>query len=280
MAIVSIVYLIGISLRPCQRQVLAMKLAAIGLLATCCLALTSVSTLAQQKPENTTFTQTSSLTQQPADYFGGLIEEMKFHWPANRRITIVAHGHSVPAGYFKTPEIRTFDSYPSLLHQRLATLFPTAVIEMVVTAIGGEASTSGVHRFEQDVLSLKPDIVLIDYALNDRGIGLKTSRENLEKMISLCTERKIKVILLTPTPDQTEDILQADTPLNSFQKMIRELAIQHNVAMVDSYEAFRQRVASGTPLLQLMSQVNHPNRQGHELVADLLTSLFSTSGSK
>lgn len=257
-----------------------MKLAAIGLLATCCLALTSVSTLAQEKPESTTSTQSSSLTHQPADYFGRLIEEMKIHWPANRRITIVAHGHSVPAGYFKTPEIRTFDSYPSLLHQRLATLFPTAVIEMVVTAIGGEASSSGVNRFEQDVLSLKPDIVLIDYALNDRGIGLKTSRENLEKMISLCSERKIKVILLTPTPDQTEDILKTETPLNSFQEMIRQLAIQHKVAMVDSYEAFRQRVASGTPLPHLMSQVNHPNRQGHELVADLLFSLFSTSESK
>ncbi|MEY4565307.1 MAG: hypothetical protein RLY14_277 [Planctomycetota bacterium] len=257
-----------------------MKHAAISIIASCCLALTSTSIVAQEKSESTTPTQTSSFTQLPADYFGGLIEEMKIHWPANRRITIVAHGHSVPAGYFKTPEIRTFDSYPSLLHQRLATLFPTAVIEMVVTAIGGEASSSGANRFEQDVLSLKPDIVLIDYALNDRGIGLKTSRENLEKMLLQCTERKIKVILLTPTPDQTEDILQADTPLNSFQEMIRQLAIQHNVAMVDSYEAFRQRVASGTPLPQLMSQVNHPNRQGHELVADLLTSLFSTSGSK
>jgi lysophospholipase L1-like esterase len=257
-----------------------MKLAAVGLLASCCLVLTSVSTVAQEKSESTTSTQTNSLTQQPADYFGELIEEMKIHWPANRRITIVAHGHSVPAGYFKTPEIRTFDSYPSLLHQRLASLFPTAAIEMVVTAIGGEASSSGANRFEKDVLSIKPDIVLIDYALNDRGIGLKTSRENLEKMISQCTERKIKVILLTPTPDQTEDILQTETPLNSFQEMIRQLAIQHKVAMVDSYEAFRQRVASGTPLPQLMSQVNHPNRQGHELVADLLFSLFSNSESK
>jgi lysophospholipase L1-like esterase len=257
-----------------------MTLAAVGLLASCCLVLTSVSTVAQEKSESTTSTQTNSFTQKPANYFGELIEEMKIHWPANRRITIVAHGHSVPAGYFKTPEIRTFDSYPSLLHQRLASLFPTAAIEMVVTAIGGEASSSGANRFEKDVLSIKPDIVLIDYALNDRGIGLKTSRENLEKMISQCTERKIKVILLTPTPDQTEDILQTETPLNSFQEMIRQLAIQHKVAMVDSYEAFRQRVASGTPLPQLMSQVNHPNRQGHELVADLLFSLFSNSESK
>jgi lysophospholipase L1-like esterase len=280
MAIDSIDDLFSTSLHRCQREDLPMTLAAVGLLASCCLVLTSVSTVAQEKSESTTSTQTNSFTQKPANYFGELIEEMKIHWPANRRITIVAHGHSVPAGYFKTPEIRTFDSYPSLLHQRLASLFPTAAIEMVVTAIGGEASSSGANRFEKDVLSIKPDIVLIDYALNDRGIGLKTSRENLEKMISQCTERKIKVILLTPTPDQTEDILQTETPLNSFQEMIRQLAIQHKVAMVDSYEAFRQRVASGTPLPQLMSQVNHPNRQGHELVADLLLSLFSNSESK
>lgn len=252
-----------------------MKLAVIGMLASCCLALTSTSIVAQEKSESTTSTQPSSLTQQPADYFVGLIEAMKIHWPSNRRITIVAHGHSVPAGYFKTPEIRTFDSYPSLLHQRLATQFPTAVIEVIVTAIGGEASTSGTARFEQDVLSLKPDIVMIDYALNDRGLGLKVSRENLEKMISKCKEKKIKVILLTPTPDQTEDLLKTDTPLNAFTQMIRQLAAQHEVAMVDSYEAFRQRVISGTPLPELMSQVNHPNRPGHEIVAELLYSLFA-----
>ena len=35
-------------------------------------------------------------------------------WPKNRTINLVFHGHSVPTGYQKTPEVRTFESYPQL----------------------------------------------------------------------------------------------------------------------------------------------------------------------
>ena len=36
---------------------------------------------------------------------------------SNHTVNLVCHGHSVLAGYFKTPEVRTFDAYPYLLHR-------------------------------------------------------------------------------------------------------------------------------------------------------------------
>ena len=56
-----------------------------------------------------------------------------------------------------------------------------------VTAFGGENSESGAARFEKDVLSHNPDVVCIDYALNDRGLGVERSRRALVSMITRAT---------------------------------------------------------------------------------------------
>jgi acyl-CoA thioesterase-1 len=40
-----------------------------------------------------------------ATYLNDLKSEMQVEWPKNRTINIVFHGHSVPAGYFKTSQV-------------------------------------------------------------------------------------------------------------------------------------------------------------------------------
>ena len=49
-------------------------------------------------------------------YLADVSQAMGVQWPKNHAITIVCHGHSVPAGYFKTPIVDTFNAYPHLLH--------------------------------------------------------------------------------------------------------------------------------------------------------------------
>jgi acyl-CoA thioesterase I len=208
----------------------------------------------------------ASLVAEPTNYLAGLTAELRHQWPANRIITIVCHGHSVPAGYFKTPMVDTFNAYPHLLHHGLKERFPYAVINVTVTAIGGEDSESGAKRFEQDVLSLRPDVVTIDYALNDRRIGLERAATAWRSMITSALARHIKVILLTPTPDLAAHLDDPKDPLNRHAAQIRGLAAEFGVGLVDSLEAFRSMVKAGTPLATLMAQGNHPNRLGHELV--------------
>lgn len=207
-------------------------------------------------------------------YLAALSGEMARQWPRNRTINIVCHGHSVPAGYFKTPLVDTFNAYPHLLHVGLKQRFPFAVLNVTVTAIGGEASESGAARFERDVLSLRPDVVLIDYALNDRRIGLARARAAWSAMIEQAQARGIKVILLTPTADLTAKLDDPADPLNQHAEQIRALAAQYHVALADSLAAFKAAVKNGARLESLMSQSNHPNRRGHDLVAAELLPWF------
>jgi len=195
-------------------------------------------------------------------------------WPENRTVNIVCHGHSVPSGYFKTPDVRSLDAYPHLLRVGLAERYPHAVINVIVTAIGGEMSESGAKRFEKDVIALRPDVVTIDYGLNDQRLGLEQSRVAWVAMIKAALAIQAKVILLTPTINLEAKLDDPNDPLNQHAEQIRQLAQEYQVGLVDSLAAFRRFICSGGNPASLMSQSNHPNRQGHELVAEALLEWF------
>ena len=213
-----------------------------------------------------------------ASYLADVSGLLKKKWPRNRIINIVCHGHSVPAGFFKTPVVDTFNAYPHLLHKELKTRFPYAVINVIVTSIGGENAARGARRFERDVLSHNPDIVTIDYSLNDRGIGLEKAKASWSAMIKSAQAKGVKVILLTPTADQSSKMDNPSDALNRHAQQVRDLAKAHNVALADSYAAFKAYVANGGKLKDLMSQVNHPNRNGHDLVVKELMKWFVWNG--
>jgi acyl-CoA thioesterase I len=209
-----------------------------------------------------------------AIYLSETTAALKQQWPANRTVNIVCHGHSVPAGYFVTPVVDTFNAYPHLLHKGLKKAFRYAVTNVIVTAVGGENAEQGAARFERDVLSHRPDVVTIDYALNDRGIGLDRAKKAWTAMIEKAKQAGVKVILLTPTGDLSSKLDDLNDPLNQHAEQIRALAAEHHVGLVDSLASFKAYVAGGGKLDDLMSQVNHPNRKGHDRVAELLLSWF------
>lgn len=208
-------------------------------------------------------------------YLSEIVLLLKKPWPHNRTVTIVCHGHSVPAGYFKTPVVETFNAYPHLLHRSLKETFPCAVVNVIVTAIGGENSESGARRFVRDVLPLRADVVTIDYGLNDRAIGLERARKAWTAMIEQAKAAGARVILLTPTADRTANSEDPRDPLGRHAAQIRELAAEHRVGLVDSSALFQQQTRNGVALSDLMSTSNHPNRKGHELVAESLSLWFS-----
>ena len=209
----------------------------------------------------------------PETYLADLQQEMVIEWPKNRTINLVFHGHSVPAGYWHNHEVHTLESYPNLVLAKLKERYPYAVINVIVTAIGGENSLKGQERFERDVLVHKPDVLFIDYALNDRGAGLEKAKEAWEKMIQSALSKNIKIILLTPSPDQRVAILAAGNPLEQHTNQIIKLAETHHIGLVDSYAQFRKVTAKGD-LVKYMSQFNHPNLVGHQLIANELVKWF------
>lgn len=208
-----------------------------------------------------------------ANYLDSIKVALEKEWPKNSTINLVFHGHSVPAGYFKTPRVHTLSAYPYLTLKMVKERYPTAVVNSIVTAIGGEQSEQGAARFKDEVLPHKPDVLFIDYALNDRSIGLKRAKIAWEKMIVDALAQNIKVVLLTPTPHLREDILFDSTRLEQHSKQIRTLASTYEIGLVDSYAIFKN-IAKKETLKAFMAQSNHINEKGHELVAKAIMVYF------
>ncbi len=208
------------------------------------------------------------------NYLESIKQELLIQWPKNRTINLVFHGHSVPSGYFKTPDVRPLQSYPHLLLKELKQVYPFAVINTILTCIGGENAAQGAKRFKRDVLNHKPDVLFIDYALNDRRIGLEASRKSWEYMIKAALKKNIKVILLTATPDQKVDLTDPKSDLQLLCNQIMDMSTEFKVGLVDSYASFQKIHSDGGKLADYMSQVNHPNEKGHQLVVDEIMNYF------
>lgn len=217
---------------------------------------------------------TAQQTAFPETYLSALKAELVKKWPENRTINLVFHGHSVPTGYFVTPNVNTLDAYPHALLTRLKQLYPFAVINVITTSVGGENSEQGQKRLKNEVLIHRPDVLFIDYALNDRGIGLERSGIAMERMIRAALRKHIKVILLTPSPDISTPTLQEDNPLLQHTGQLIALAKKYHIGLSDSFGKFKVLAKNGQDLKGYMAQSNHPNKKGHQLIAEELFNFF------
>lgn len=211
----------------------------------------------------------------PRTYLNDTKAELNKKWPKNRTVNIVYHGHSVPTGYYTGGVVHTFEAYPRMATKLIKQIYPYAVINTITTSIGGENATQGVVRFEDEVLTMRPDVLFIDYALNDRYTPIDQIRKAWEDMVDMALAKGVEVILLTPTPDTHEDILSDKAPLAAHAAQIREIAAEKGVGLIDSYQMFKNMVAGGTPLAPYMAQANHINKKGHSMVADLIFEWFA-----
>ncbi len=105
--------------------------------------------------------------------------------------------------------------------------------------------------------------------LNDHGIGLEKARASWSSMVAAGKKAGVKLILLTPTADKTQDQgykAEDKLRLGEHAGQIHRLAAENGIGLADSFAAFQQYAESGD-LSDLLSWANHPNRRGHELVA-------------
>lgn len=86
---------------------------------------------------------------------------------AGKPVTIAYFGGSITAGAGASNGEQT--SYRALVGQWFTTTFPKAAVTHVNAAIGGTGSDLGAFRLGRDVLAHKPDLVFVEFAVNDGG---------------------------------------------------------------------------------------------------------------
>ena len=188
---------------------------------------------------------------------------------AGADVTIVAYGDSITAGF----AVRR--GFPSFWKQMLEEKYPEAGVEMINSGISGDTTLDGLSRLDWAVLSYEPDLVTINFGINDcvLGLGLEEFEMNLVEMV-----RRIRagpgseVLLLT---SQLLETPPYDRLVLDYYQAIERVAREMDVGFVDVHGAWMRRVEQGTPLSSLiLPGLDHPNEAGYRIIAEELMELF------
>jgi len=170
------------------------------------------------------------------------------------RPRIVAFGDSLTAGLGVTAE----DAYPSQLQRRLdRDGFRYRVIN---AGVSGDTTAGGVRRMAW-VLKSRPQIVILELGGNDglRGLSLRETKANLERIIQQCRSASVTVVLagMKLPPNYGAEYT------NGFESMYPALAKKYHVVLIPF---FLDGVAGSTSLNQ--ADGIHPTAEGYRIIVD------------
>jgi lysophospholipase L1-like esterase len=169
------------------------------------------------------------------------------------------------------------------------------------SGVPGDTTAHAVKRFDRDVLQQNPQLVLLQFGLNDAAIdvwrqpparrtrvSLLLFSQNLRLIVRSLRKANSDIVLMTPSPlcwteymrkrygrhpYDTADEDGFNVVLNDYVEAVRELASEENIGLVDVYAAFKSQEFG--PTNNLLSDGMHPNSAGHAVVANLLINHLS-----
>ena len=170
------------------------------------------------------------------------------------RPRIVAFGNSLTAGLGVAAE----DSYPSQLQRRLdQDGFQYRVIN---AGVSGDTTAGGLRRISW-VLKSQPHIVILELGANDglRGLSLRETKVNLERIIQQCQSASVTVVLagMKLPPNYGAEYT------NGFESIYAALASQYHLVLIPF---FLDGVAGSTSLNQ--ADGIHPTGDGYRIIVD------------
>lgn len=174
-------------------------------------------------------------------------------------ITVAAIGGSITQG---TAASNTSNCYASRFFAWWQEKFPECEVNTVNAGIGGTDSYLGVHRADEQLLSYNPDVVVIEFSVNDTDKTMnKYSYDSLVRKVLSADNEPAVILLFTTQEDGT-----------SLQDVHKEIGSAYDLPMISYREAVYPEVAAGTINWDDISPDNiHPNDVGHGLIGQLLS---------
>jgi sialidase-1 len=222
--------------------------------------------------------------------FGGLrskLHEKPFLSADRDSLVVVAFGNSITAPR-KTVNQVFAQRLPGLLAEK--NILAKVINSGVPGSHTGRLSDNSIHnvrhatdRFESDVLSHQPDLVIIGFGTNDSFIDsyksggpsripLKNYEANLVHFIESLQDQKIPVVLIAPNPFGKKYESFHNERLLQYVTVVRNLAKKYKTGLVDNFNEFNKYAAdTGEALDTLLLDGSHPNDKGHKMIADNLT---------
>ena len=179
---------------------------------------------------------------------------------AGEEVTIAYLGGSITQGTGADNE----NCYAALTTKWIENQYPDAKVNYVNAGIGATGSYIGVHRCDAQVLSHDPDLVFIDFSVNDESQNNAINKLTYEGLIRKIWKHSSNpgIICIAMTQDNG----------TSVQECHGEVTEKYSVPFVSYHDAMLNFLNTNDVQWSDISGDNiHPNMSGHAILSAMLT---------
>ncbi len=219
-----------------------------------------------------------------------MLERLKRKIAENKEINVVYFGGSITEGEAASysPERRPERNWASLLHNWFRETYPDVVWNYYNAGVGGTGSELGVFRLSTDVLAYKPDLVFVEFAVNDGGFQnyspeeipeykkqrMASMEEIVRRIWNSDSKTEIVFVLTTTLIDKPDYHDKGKVP--EAVVLHQQLADYYMIPAINVGEALVRRIdAEGVNGIEYLADRVHPSDKGYflyyETIRDYLT---------
>ncbi len=182
-------------------------------------------------------------------------------------ICVAAIGGSITAGGVATKD--PMHRYVQQLGKWFEKMFPGLKVRFVNAGIGATNSGYGALRVQRDVIAQQPDLVVVEYAVND-CTGIEKMDESYEGVL--------RQLLGSSTNRAVIELFFMHKDGKNAQPEQVALGQHYGLPMISFRDAVWPELQAGTLKWEtIYSDVVHPNDAGHDIASELLRSFLNAS---
>ena len=184
---------------------------------------------------------------------------------AGEKVTIACIGGSITQGTIATgkrdTEVEERKAYADRFFDWWEERFPGTEFQFVNAGIGGTDSYLGVHRLERDVLESEPDLVLVEFAVNDGNNNFyKKSYDNL--LYNLLTNDAAPAVICLFMAQTSGVSAQTNEVLVGYHYSVPMLSYANVISDMIKNGRYTEKELSGDGV--------HPSALGHAVTGEIL----------
>lgn len=204
----------------------------------------------------------------PREGLGNVMQKIQ----AGKEVTVAYFGGSITAANGWRPQTTAW----------LSKQYPGAKFKEIHAAIGGTGSNLGVFRMGHDVLQHKPDLIFVEFAVNDGGAKPEDIWKSMEGIVRQAWKQDGRTDLMfvyTIISNFTNDLKKGECPRSAGS--MEMLADFYGIPSVNFAQEVTEQLVAGKLVMSTTEKPAdgviwfckdscHPTEQGHRIYTDML----------
>jgi acyl-CoA thioesterase-1 len=193
--------------------------------------------------------------------------------------TILFQGDSITDCGQRDAQDHMGGGYVAMIAGILAARYPDLKLKIINRGMGGDRTVELLNRWQEDCISLKPDLLSIKIGVNDvwrktgewneqKYVPLEEYKVNLTSLVDKALSSGIKrIVLVSPTTIEQDNDGELNQILTTYADFAQQLAIERGLLFAD-VRTLLMKARAERPEIIWTGDGCHPTTAGHALIAE------------